>query len=160
MNLIPTDESTVSDRQVIEAFCLNCPGLAAAKEVWEQQDLAGVKQGLVSYFENRSNVHFLYDARQLPMKKLNPGASPYSFQSSLGLKGDLKEFRLYTGRKMMDIVYVLPAGRQEVELGEYFEHMIHFNYLEDQGKKHRHQLDMFVRGQFFESLSVLYHETG
>ncbi|MEG0689570.1 MAG: hypothetical protein RR466_12885 [Hungatella sp.] len=115
----------------------------------------------MNYFEKRRQVQFLYDYRQLPLRSIDTDACPYSFQSSLGLDGSLKDLCLYTGEKMLKHIYVLPGrGRKEVNLGADFEHMIHFDYIRDQGKRHRHDLNMMVRGQFFESLCVLYHETG
>ena len=62
---------------------------------------------------------------------------------------------------MDDHIYILPGNRKrQVNLGKNWEHMIHFNFNEDMGKFHRSDLDMTVRGQFFESLCILYHETG
>lgn len=161
MIAIPTHEQTITDAQVFQAFDLNRPGLESVKAAWESDQIAEAKKQLVAYMQNRKNTHFLYDYRALPLTPIDTDSCPYSFQSSLGLSENLKDFCLYTGRRMMEHVYVLPgAGRREVDLGKNWENMIHFNFLEDLGKKHRNQLDMIVRGQFFESLCVLYHETG
>lgn len=161
MITIPLDERTITDSQVFEALDLNYPGLEAVKQALAQNDISEAKKQLIRHMEKRSQPHFLYDYRSLPLTPIDTDSCPYSFQSSLGLSESLKDFCLYTGRRMMEHVYVLPgAGRREVDLGKNWENMIHFNFLEDMGKKHRNHLDMIVRGQFFESLCVLYHETG
>lgn len=62
---------------------------------------------------------------------------------------------------MMQNIYVRPGReRAEVDLGKHYENLPHFSFLNDQGKTHRTLHDIFVRGQFFEYLTVLYHETG
>ncbi|WP_180994663.1 heparinase II/III family protein [Clostridium sp. chh4-2] len=161
MITIPTDERTITDQQVFDALNPDYPGLEAVKSALEAGNIPEAKKQLVRHMETRNHPHFLYDYRALPLSPIDTDSCPYSFQASLGLSESLKEFCLFAGRKMMDHVYVLPgAGRREVDLGRNWEHMIHFNFIEDMGKKHRNPLDMIVRGQFFEYLAVLYHETG
>lgn len=158
---IPTDERSVTDSQVLSAFDLSLPALTAVREAVEKGDTETAKAALVDYFHNRCNVKFLFDYRGQPLTPMDPDDSPYSYQSSLGFSGSLRAFCLRVADKMMHNIYLLPgADRGEVDLGKNFENMIHFNFLEDEGKRHRHHLDMFVRGQFFESLAVLYHEKG
>lgn len=61
----------------------------------------------------------------------------------------------------MNHIYILPGHKCEpVYLGENFEHLPHFHYPNDAGKKNRTISNMFTRGQFFEYLLFLYHETG
>lgn len=161
MITIPTDERTITDQQVFDALNLDYPGLNTVKEALEAGNIPEAKKQLVRHMETRNHPHFLYDYRAFPLSPIDTDSCPYSFQASLGLSESLKEFCLFAGRKMMDHVYVLPgAGRREVDLGRNWENMIHFNFIEDMGKKHRNPLDMIVRGQFFEYLAVLYHETG
>lgn len=158
---IPMDERTISDADVFSAFDLDLPELSKVRSALHTHNLPLAKQQLIHYFETRLQPQYLFDYRKLPLQKIDTNNSPYAFQASLGLSGSLKEFCLYAGRKMMDHIYVRPGrDRVEIDLGANYEHLIHFNFLEDQGKKHRTNLDMFVRGQFFEYLSVLYHETG
>lgn len=158
---IPMDERTISDTQVFSAFDLELPELSKVRSALQSHNLSLAKQELIHYFETRVKPHYLFDYRKLPLTQIDTNNQPYSFQASLGLSGDLKEFCLYSGRKMMDHIYVRPGrDRVEIDLGANYENLIHFNFLEDQGKKHRANLDMFVRGQLFEYLSVLYHETG
>lgn len=158
--LIPDREAEISDHQLFEALDLEQPGLSAVKAAWRQGNTAAAKKALIDYFETRSNVVYYYDYRQLPLQQMNPDELPYAYQSSLGLRGSLKEFCLRSGKSMMEHRYLLPGAKKEVDLGPAFESMIHFNFLEDQGKRHRHSLNMFVRGQFLEALCVLYHEDG
>ena len=162
MLTIPTDERYITDEQVFGALDLSYPGLEKVRAAFSAGDMAEAKKQLVRHMEVRNRPHFFYDYRSLPLAPIDTDSCPYSFQASLGLSGSLKEFCLYAGRKMMDHIYVLPGGGEgrEFDLGKNWESMIHFNFLEDQGKKHRNPLDMIVRGQFFEYLSVLYHETG
>lgn len=161
MGFIPVNESIITDEEVFSAFNLDYPGLEKVKAVLQSKDIEKAKKELVRYFETRTNVRYYYDYRQLPLKPVETDSNPYLFQSSMGLKGSLKEFILFAGEKMVQHVYVRP-GREckELNLGEAYENMPHFNYFEDQGKKHRTILDIFVRGIFIEYLSVLYHETG
>lgn len=162
MNLIiPIEEKSVTDKQVFEQLDLNYKGLEKVRKSYTAGDIDTAKKELVDYFYGRNNVKFLFDYRGKPLKKINPDVSPYSWQSSLGFSGNLKEFCLNVGKKMLDNIYVLP-GRSKIQhdLGENFENMIHFNFLTDLRKGHRHKLDMFTRGQFFESLAILYHEDG
>lgn len=161
MGFIPVNESIITDEEVFSAFNLDYPGLEKVKAVLQSKDIEKAKKELVRYFETRTNVRYYYDYRQLPLKPVETDSNPYLFQSSMGLKGSLKEFILFAGEKMVQHVYVRP-GREckELNLGEAYENMPHFNYFEDQGKKHRTTLDIFVRGIFIEYLSVLYHETG
>lgn len=161
MMQIPTDERSVTDEQVLKAFNLELPQFAAVKAALMKGDIEAAKRQLVEYFHKRTNVNFLFDYRGTPLKPIDPDESPYSFQSSLGFGGSLKELCLRVGRKMMNNTYLLPSGKRGEEyLGDHFQNMIHFNIAEDQGNRHRHSLDMFVRGQFFESMAVLYHEDG
>lgn len=159
---IPLDERTITDEQVFSAFNLDYPGLEAVRDAFCKKDLPRAKKELIHYMEHRTKAQFLYDYRTLPLTPIDTDSCPYSFQSSLGLGGSLKEFCLYVAKRLMeDHVYVLPgADHREVDLGKNWEHMIHFNFYEDMGKIHRSYLDMMVRGQFFESLCILYHETG
>lgn len=159
--VIPTREQLVTDEQVLQAFDYSLPGLAAAGAAFAQGDLAGAKALLCEYFRTRTNVHFLFDYRGRPLRPINPEENPYAFQAALGFGTQLKAFCLKAGEKMLQNIYTLPGeGRGEIDLGKNFERMIHFNFLTDQGTGHRHHLDMFVRGQFFEYLAILYHETG
>jgi hypothetical protein len=157
---IPDREAEITDQQLFEALDLELPGLSAVKSAWRRGDTAAAKKALVSYFETRSNVAYYYDYRRLPLQKMEPDELPYAYQSSLGLRGSLKEFCLQYGKSMMEHRYLLPGARKAEDLGPAFESMIHFNFLEDQGKRHRHSLNMFVRGQFLEALCILYHEYG
>lgn len=161
MLTIPTKETSITDEQVFNAFDLNYPGMEKVKRAYEAGDFPLAKRQLLHYIETRKQPAFLFDYRTLPLTPIDTDTCPYSFQSSLGLRENLKEFCLYVAKRMKDHVYVLPGGgRREVDLGKNWETMIHFNFLEDSGKRHRNPLDMIVRGQFFESLCVLYHETG
>ncbi|MBC5709599.1 heparinase II/III family protein [Hungatella sp. L12] len=160
MNNIPGDETLLTDNQLFEALDLNLPGLSEVKYNWARGNAALAKKALVKYFEQRTQVTYFYDCRSLPLKRMEPDELPYAYQSSLGLRGSLKDFCLQSGRSMMEHRYLLPGARRSEDLGPSYENMIHFNFLKDQGKRHRHSLDMFVRGQFFEALSVLYHEEG
>lgn len=157
---IPDREAFLTDSQLFEAIDLSMPQLSGVKEALSAGDVFSAKKALISYFEHRQNVSFFYDFRSLPLKRMEPDELPYAYQSSLGLRGSLKKFCLKSAVSMLTHRYILPGGRQEVDLGSDFETMIHFNFLEDQGKRHRHSLDMFVRGQFLEALCVLYHESG
>lgn len=161
MGFIPVNESIVTDEEVFSAFNLDYPGLEKVKAALQSKDMEKAKKELVHYFETRTNVRCYYDYRQLPLKPVETDSNPYLFQSSMGVKGSLKEFILFAGEKMVQHIYVRPGReRKELNLGEAYENMPHFNYFEDQGKKHRTTLDIFVRGIFMEYLSVLYHETG
>lgn len=161
MITIPTLEMNVSDEEVFAAFDLARPELKSVKTALALGDLSLAKKELVHYFQTRTNVTFYYDYRNLPLTPIETDSNPYLFQASLGLRGSLKEFCLFAGNKMMEHIYVRPgAERLEVNLGQDYENLPHFNYYEDQGKKHRTILDIFVRGQFFEYLAILYHETG
>lgn len=158
---IPTYELDVSDDDVFKAFNLSYPGLEKVKEAYGQGRIEEAKNELVLYMMNRQMPKYYYDYRDLPLSPIDTETNPYFFQAALGLNGSLKEFCMYGADKMLGNTYVLPGkGRGETFLGSHFENMIHFNFIEDQGKKHRHFLDMFVRGQHFEYLSVAYHETG
>jgi hypothetical protein len=158
---IPDREDEVTAAHVLGALNLQAPGLEAVRAAMEQGNERQAGRALVRHFYERKDVRFLFDYRGQPLQKIDPNDSPYSWQSSLGLSGDLQEFMLYVGRKMMENVYVLPGkGRGEHALGARFETMPHFRFPEDLARSHRHTLDMFVRGQFFESLAVLYHEDG
>lgn len=161
MMTIPIDERAITDEEVLSAFDFDYPGLERVKADMDAQNIESAKAELVRYFETRTNVRYYYDYRQLPLRPVETDTNPYLFQSSMGLKGSLKEFILFAGNKMMEHIYVRPGReRKELDLGASYENMPHFNYFEDQGKKHRTTLDIFVRGIFAEYLSVLYHETG
>ena len=159
---IPTEELLVTDEDVFAAFQLDTPELKPVQTALDCGDQELAKKLLIQHMETRRFPQFLYDYRSLPLSPIDTDTCPYSFQSSLGLSGNLKDFCLYVAHLLMDDhVYVLPGnGKRQVDLGKNWEHMIHFNFNEDMGKIHRSYLDMMVRGQFFESLCVLYHETG
>ncbi|MDO5407597.1 MAG: heparinase II/III family protein [Eubacteriales bacterium] len=161
MNLIPVDERLITDEEVFSAFDLSLPSLAPVRSAFDKGDLAAAKKELIHYFETRTSPYYLHDYRSLPLQKIDTDANTHDFQSSMGLSGSLKEFCLYAGRKLMDHIYVRPGrNRLELDLGPDYENLPHFNFLEDQGKKHRAVSDIFVRGPVFEYLAVLYHETG
>lgn len=159
---IPLDERTIQDEQVFQALDLTRTGLEKVRYAFEQKQLDEAKKELIHYMETRTAPCFLYDYRTLPLSPIDTDSCPYAFQSSLGLRGNLKDFCLYVAKKLIqDHVYVPPgADGRDVELGKNWETMIHYNFYEDSVKKHRNQFNMIVRGQFFESLCVLYHETG
>lgn len=160
MDFIPLDERAIKDEDVFSALDLTLPGLNPVKEALDSQDLPAAKNHLIRYLEKRKAPFFLFDYRSLPLTPIDTDTCPYSFQSSLGLGGSLKEFCLHAAKKLMnEHIYVLPGGDRQVSLGKSWDNMIHFNIYRDTGKIHRSYLDMMVRGQFFESLCVLYHET-
>ena len=111
MRTIPADERIITDEEVFSAFDLNYPGLEEVKAALHSQDMEKAKRELVRYFETRSNVRYYYDYRQLPLKPVETDSNPYLFQSSMGLKGSLKEFILFAGEKLMQHIYVRP-GRE------------------------------------------------
>lgn len=160
MITIPEKERDVTDEDLFSALSLSYPGLSAVRLAWESGNTLLAKKELVSYFQTRTNVTYYYDYRSLPLKAIDTDTNPQLFQAALGLKGSLKEFCLYAGKKMTEHVYVRPGGEIEIDLGADYENLPHFNVKEDLGKKHRTILDIFSRGQFFEYLAVLYHETG
>lgn len=161
MRAIPCDERMITDEEVFSAFDLNYPGLEKVRAALDSEDTVKAKQELVHYFETRNNVRYYYDYRQLPVRPVDTDSNPYLFQSSMGQQGSLKDFCLFAGRKMMQHIYVRPGReRKELDLGANYENLPHFNFFEDQGKKHRTVLDIFVRGVFLEYLSILYQETG
>ncbi len=161
MKLIPTDERTVSDKELFSSLSHSVPQLEGSRNAWLQGNLSRAKKELIRYFETRTNVAYYFDYRSLPLRPIDTDSFPFHFQASLGTDGNLKDFCLYAGRKMMEHIYVRPEReRQELHLGPQYENLPHFNFYEDQGKKHRTTLDIFSRGQFFEYLAVLYHETG
>lgn len=161
MTAIPTDERLVSDEEVFAAFDLSLPGLIKTSAAINSGNIPLAKKELIRYFKTRQNVRYSYDYRSLPLTPIDTDTNPRLFQASMGLRGSLKDFCLFSGRKMVDHIYVRPgANRLETNLGENYENLPHFNYYKDQGKKHRTDLDIFVRGPFFEYLAVLYHETG
>ncbi len=158
--MIPVDESKITDEELFAAFDLNYPGLEGVRTALEEGNIEKARQELVHYFETRTNVRYFYDYRQNPPVPIDTDSNPYLFQSSMGLQGSLKDFCLFSGKKLMQHIYVRPGReRKELDLGAGYENLPHFNYFEDQGKKHRTVLDIFVRGVFMEYLSVLYHET-
>lgn len=161
MLTIPTDERAITDEDVFSAFDLDYPGLQAVKAAWAAGDMPCAKKALVRYFETRSNVQYYYDYRTLPLRPIDTDSNPHLFQSSMGLAGSLKDFCLFSGEKMLRHIYVIPGrDRREVDLGANYENLPHYNFFEDQAKKGRQTLDIFVRGVFFEYYSTLYHETG
>lgn len=161
MTLIPMDERTISDEEVFAAFDLTRPELSAVRSALNEKNLSAAKKALIHYFETRTDAHYFFDHRKLPLEVIDTDSIPFHFQASLGLSGSLKDFCLYAGRKMMEHIYVRPSREPvELNLGSNYENLPHFNYLEDEGKKHRAILDIFVRGQLFEYLFILFHETG
>ena len=158
---LPTDERHITDEQVFAAFDLNLPALAPVRLALDRQEFPTAKKELLRYFEIRQAPFYLFDYRTLPLTPIDTDQNPHNFQSSLGLDGSLKDFCLYAGNKLMDHVYVRPGrGRVEINLGADYENLPHFDYRIDLGKKNRAIADIFVRGQIFEYLAVLYHETG
>lgn len=158
---IPIDERVITDEQLFDAFSLDYPGLESVKASYKNGDLTEAKKCLLHYFETRTNVQYLFDYRKLPLSPVDTDEVPYSFQSALGLSGSLKEFCLDAGKNLLNHIYTIPGrGRGSLNLGKNFETPPHFNFLKDQGKKHRSHLDIFVRGVAFEYLFILYHETG
>lgn len=158
---IPCDERLITDEEIFSAFDLNYPGLEMVKSALDMGDTLKAKKELLTYFETRSNPRYFYDYRQKPAAPIETDEESWLFQSSMGLQGSLKEFCLFAGEKMKNHIYVRPGReRKELDLGPSFENLPHFNGFEDQGKKHRTTLDIFVRGVFLEYLSVFYHEEG
>lgn len=160
MLMIPIDERTIKDEDLLNSLDYDIHGLSKVKRFIESNNLMEAKTALVEYFEKRSIPKYFFDYRKLPLKIIDTDSNPYVFQASLGLKGSLKEFCLRSADKLLDNIYVLPGGEKEEFLGNNYESMIHFDFIHDQGKRHRSSLDMFVRGQFLEYLTVAYHETG
>lgn len=158
---IPADERIITDAEVFSAFDLNYPGLESVRTALDAGNMPAAKTALVHYFETRTNVKYYCDYRALPLRAIDTDSNPYLFQSSMGLAGSLKDFCLFAGRKMMNHIYVIPGrDRREVDLGSGYENLPHYNFFDDQLKKGRQTLDIFVRGVFCEYYSVLYHETG
>lgn len=160
MITIPKKEQEITDADLFAALHLSYPGLANVRLALAAGDTFLAKKNLIAYFQARTNVSYYYDYRGLPLTPIDTDSNPQLFQAALGLKGSLKEFCLYAGKKMMNHVYVRPGGDVELDLGNNYENLPHFNVHEDLGKKHRTVLDIFSRGQFFEYLAVCYHETG
>lgn len=159
--IIPTDERLITDKQVFEAIDLSAAGLEKTAAAYHSGDIDKAKKELSAYFYNRKSVSYFFDYRAQELTPINPEDNPYAFSASLGFGTNLKQFCLDAAEKMMKNIYVLPGeGRGEIPLGDNFENMIHFNFLTDNGQGHRNYLDMFVRGQFFEYLAILYHERG
>ncbi len=156
---IPDDEKSFLEEDFWASFDLSYPGLENVSEAVKKEDYPLAAKHLVQYFHERKNVSYLVDYRGDSIKKINPDDSPYTYQCAIGFRGDsLKDYCLRVARRMMEHVYVMPGGRKEIDLGPSFETLIHFNFIEDMGKRHRSSLDMFVRGQFFEAYAVLFHE--
>lgn len=154
-------EADVTDQHVFEALNLNYLGLEKVSKALEQGDEKLAKHEVITYFRKRKNRNFLFDYRGMPLRPMDPDASPLSYQSSMGFEGSLKEFCLQVAEKMMDNIYLLPTGKRgEHFLGTNFENMLLHNALTDNVIRHRYPHDMFTRGQFFESLAVAYHENG
>lgn len=161
MKTIPMNEILVSDQEVFASFDLNCSELRSVGTCLERHDLLMAKKELLRYFETRTEPQYFFDYRSLPLSKLDMEVRPSFFYTSAGADRSLKEFCLYAGRKLADHIYVRHGNEGiEIDLGPDYENLPHFNYYEDQGKKHRTILDIFVRGHIFEYLAVLYHETG
>lgn len=160
MITIPVKEREVTDEDIFSSLQLSYPGLSSVKQAYEAGDMPLAKKELINYFQTRSNVSYYYDYRSLPLTPIDTNSNPQLFQAALGLKGDLKEFCLNAGKQLMAHIYVRPGGEIIVPMGEHYEDSPHFNVVEDLGKKHRTVLDIFSRGQFFEYLAILYHETG
>lgn len=160
MITIPLKEWEVTDEDLFAALELSYPGLCKVRHALEDGNTDLAKKRLITYFQTRTNVSYYYDYRSLPLTPIDTDSNPQMFQAAMGLKGSLKEFCLYAGKKMMEHRYVRPGGDVEIDLGSGYENLPHFNVKEDLGKKHRTILDIFSRGQFFEYLAVLYHETG
>ncbi len=161
MLIIPDNERELKDIDVLSAFDYTMEGLGNAGKAFSECRYEDAKREIVKYFETRSNARYFFDYRSLPLKSIDTEENPYYFQSALGLTGSLKQFCMYVADKMLDNIYVLPGkGRGEVDLGRNLENMIMFSFLSDMGKRHRGTHDQFVRGQFFESLAIAYHETG
>lgn len=160
MITIPLKELDVTDEDLFTALQLSHPELSDVRLALEAGNTGLAKKNLISYFQTRTNVSYYYDYRTLPLRPIDTDSNPQIFQAALGLKGSLKEFCLYAGKKMMEHIYIRPGGDVEIDLGPDYENLPHFNVKEDLGKKHRTVLDIFSRGQFFEYLAILYHETG
>ena len=148
---IPTEELLVTDEDVFAAFQLDTPELKPVQTALDHGNQELAKKLLIQHMKTRRSPQFLYDYRSLPLTPIDTDTCPYSFQSSLGLCGNLKDFCLHVAHRLMDDhIYILPGNRKrQVNLGKNWEHMIHFNFNEDMGKFHRSYLDMMVRGQFF-----------
>ncbi len=161
MKFIPTDERRITDQDVFDAFDLSLPQLQPIRLALEQNNLSAAKRELIVYFENRTSPCYFFDYRSLPLEKIDTDTCPRDFQSSMGLRGSLKEFCLYAGNQLMNHFYVRPGKTSApIDLGPDYEHFPHFNFREDLGKRPRAIMDIFVRGPVFEYLAVLYHETG
>ena len=157
---IPIDERAITDEDLLDSLDYGMPELTEVRRLAELKDLKNAKKALVGYFEKRTKPKYFFDYRSLPLECIDTDSNPYVFQAALGLKGSLKEFCLKSADKLLRNIYTLPGGEKEEFLGDNYESMIHFDFIHDQGKRHRSSLDMFVRGQFFEYLAVAYHETG
>ena len=128
MDFIPLDERAIKDEDVFSALDLTLPGLNPVKEALDSQDLPAAKNHLIRYLEKRKAPFFLFDYRSLPLTPIDTDTCPYSFQSSLGLGGSLKEFCLHAAKKLMnEHISVLPGGDRQVILGKSWDNMIHFN---------------------------------
>lgn len=156
----PLMEKDVTDEAIFSALKLDEPGLFRVKEALKNHQLDLAKKYLIAYFETRTNAVYYYDYRSTPLKPIDTDTNPQIFLSSLGLRGSLKKFCLNAGKQMMQHIYVRPGGSLILDLGSDYENLPHFNVYQDTGKKHRTVSDIFTRGQFFEYLAVLYHETG
>lgn len=158
--IIPIDERAITDENLFDSLDYSIPGLSEIKRLIDSKDTRNAKKALVDYFGKRISPKYFFDYRSLPLESIDTDSNPYAFQAALGLKGSLKEFCMRSADKLLDNIYTLPGGEKEEFLGKNYESMIHFDFIHDQGKRHRSSLDMFVRGQFFEYLAVAYHETG
>lgn len=158
--IIPADERKIKDKDFFDSLDYSIPSMSRVFESIKSNPLEEAKKSLVEHFRTRTSPNYFFDCRSLPLKSIDTDSNPYIFQASLGLKGSLKDFCLKAANKLMKNIYTLPGGEKEEFLGDNFETMIHFDFLKDQGKRHRSSLDMFVRGQFFEYLAIAYHETG
>lgn len=156
---IPTDESLVTDMQVLEAFDYSIPELNQVKQALDVGNIEEAKKELVDYFHQRKCVNYFYDFRYEPIKKIPEDINPFDFQASLNLKKNIKEFCLECGEKLMDNIYIAPGKNYTCDLGKNLENMPHFNFLTDIKKKHRSPFSIFSRGAIFEYLMFLFHET-
>ena len=161
MEKILSREDRVRDNQVLGALDWDYPGLEKVKEAMESGNYDQAKNRLVLYMSRRRNVKFLFDYRGKPLIPVPEEASPFFFQSSVGLQGNVREFCLLAGKRMLEGIYTVPGERQEtLFLGDDFQNAPHFNTYRDMEKKSRHTSNLFTRGQWMEYLFFYYQETG
>ena len=92
---IPTEELLVTDEDVFAAFQLDTPELKPVQTALDHGNQELAKKLLIQHMETRRSPQFLYDYRSLPLTPIDTDTCPYSFQSSLGLCGNLKDFCLH-----------------------------------------------------------------